>query len=156
MPLPPAHAPFISRSPDQTAAFGRDLGDAFHRRAFPETIRLVLLRGDLGAGKTLFTSGFATGLQITADVHSPSYTVMNMYAGADLKLFHLDLYRLSYFEEVVDTGLFEYLADRNLCIIEWSERIPELATYPHLEICFTSVSESTREITWHLREGGLR
>jgi tRNA threonylcarbamoyladenosine biosynthesis protein TsaE len=114
---------------------------------------LVLLKGELGAGKTVFARGFAKGLGIDCNVSSPSYTLMNEYRKGHKSMFHLDLYRLNCLEEVVDIGLFDILDSKQPCLIEWAERVYELSKLPHLnvEIKRQSVSDNDEQriITWH-------
>jgi len=81
-------ATFISHSPAETGSFGERWG----RAAQPGLV--IGLSGDLGAGKTQLVKGIARGLGITAQVHSPTFTLVNEYGGGRLRLFHLDLYRL--------------------------------------------------------------
>ena len=118
---------------------------------------LVLLKGELGAGKTVFARGFAKGLEIEANVSSPSYTLMNEYRKGHKSMFHLDLYRLNCLEEVVDIGLFDILDSKQPCLIEWAERVYELSKLPHLsvEIKRQSVSDNDEQriITWHWEDG---
>ena len=114
---------------------------------------LVLLKGELGAGKTVFARGFAKGLGIDCNVSSPSYTLMNEYRKGHKSMFHLDLYRLNCLEEVVDIGLFDILDSKQPCLIEWAERVFELSKLPHLlvEIKRQTVSDNDEQriITWH-------
>jgi len=80
------------------------------------------LSGDLGAGKTQFVKGLARGLGITARVHSPTFSLVNIYAGGRLTLFHLDLYRLETRQQILAAGLTEYLEPPGVTAIEWPER----------------------------------
>jgi tRNA threonylcarbamoyladenosine biosynthesis protein TsaE len=112
---------------------------------------LVLLYGGLGAGKTLFARGYAEGLGISAHVSSPSYTLMNEYFSADMAMYHLDLYRLNCLEEVVDIGLFDILELGHSCLVEWPERVAELASLPHLEVRLVvpeGGNSEARDISW--------
>ena len=109
-----------TRSEAETIAAGRDIG---------ATLRagdIVLLSGDLGAGKTAFARGIAEGLGIEgADVSSPTFTIMQEYRGGRLPLFHVDLYRLNDAREIDDLGLDEIAAEGVLAI-EWAEKLPRL------------------------------
>jgi len=85
---------------------------------------VVLLYGDLGAGKTAFVKGLAEGLGVAPDeVSSPTFTLIHEYRGGRLTLFHVDLYRLDDPREVLDLGLDEIAADGVLAI-EWAEKLP--------------------------------
>lgn len=110
-----------SCSPAQTQALGEALG----RVLGPATV--ILLSGDLGAGKTCFTQGLARGLGVPADepVVSPSYTLMNPYRGR-LDLYHFDLYRLTSPEDLIDLGVDEYLCGNGVTVVEWGDRFPGL------------------------------
>lgn len=140
----------IASSEEETMSVAAQLA-----REFPH--ELILLKGELGAGKTVFARGFALGLGIDCNVSSPSYTLMNEYRHGRNSMYHLDLYRLNCLEEVVDIGLFDILDSRQPCLIEWAERVFELSKLPHLdvEIKRQSVSDNDeqRVITWHW-EGG--
>ena len=137
---------FIALSENDTMSVAAKLA-----KEYPN--HLVLLKGELGAGKTVFARGFAKGLGINCNVSSPSYTLMNEYKKGLISLFHLDLYRLNCLEEVVDIGLFDILDSKQPCLIEWAERVSELSKLPHLcvEIKRQSVSDNDEQriITWH-------
>ena len=87
---------------------------------------VIAFSGDLGAGKTAFTSGLAAGLGIAERVTSPTFTIVNEYEGGRLPLFHFDLYRLNSSEELFDIGWEDYLARNGVCAVEWSERAEDL------------------------------
>jgi tRNA threonylcarbamoyladenosine biosynthesis protein TsaE len=106
----------ISHSPADTAALGEQWG----RSASSGLV--IGLSGDLGAGKTQFVKGLARGLGIEATVHSPTFTLINIYTGGRLTLFHLDLYRLDTLEQIAAAGLEEYLRPEGVTVIEWAER----------------------------------
>jgi tRNA threonylcarbamoyladenosine biosynthesis protein TsaE len=107
----------ISHSPAETEA----LGDSWGREA---PCGLVIgLCGDLGAGKTQLVKGLARGLGITVRVHSPTFTLVNLYPGGRLALVHVDLYRLASREQIIAAGLEEYLTTRGVTVIEWAERL---------------------------------
>ena len=109
-------ATYISHNPGDTMALGEQWG-----RAAASGL-VIGLSGDLGAGKTQLVKGLARGLGITARVHSPTFTLVNTYAGGRLTLFHLDLYRLEMPEQIAAAGLEEYLKPAGITVIEWAER----------------------------------
>ena len=110
----------ISRSPAETEALGEQLGRAAQRGL------VIALSGELGAGKTQLVKGLARGLGIAARVHSPTFTLVNEYAGGRLKLFHLDLYRLESSAQILAAGLEEFLQPDGVAVVEWAERIYDL------------------------------
>ncbi len=107
---------FMTNSLAETQALGERLAEKLGAGT------IVAFTGDLGAGKTAFISGLATGLGITDRVTSPTYTIVNEYDGGRLPLFHFDLYRLSGAEELFDIGWEDYLERGGVCAVEWSER----------------------------------
>jgi tRNA threonylcarbamoyladenosine biosynthesis protein TsaE len=106
----------ISHSPAETAALGERWGRA------AQSGLVIGLSGDLGAGKTQFVKGLARGLGVAVRVHSPTFALVNIYAGGRLTLFHLDLYRLDAPEQIAAAGLEEYLQPAGVTVIEWAER----------------------------------
>lgn len=107
----------ISNSPAETEA----LGEAWGRTA--QRGLVIALSGDLGAGKTQLVRGVARGLGCQGRVHSPTFTLVNIYEGGRLPLFHLDLYRLDSLEAVHRAGMDEYLQPDGVAVIEWAERL---------------------------------
>ncbi|MDZ7837510.1 MAG: tRNA (adenosine(37)-N6)-threonylcarbamoyltransferase complex ATPase subunit type 1 TsaE [Actinomycetota bacterium] len=84
----------------------------------------IILTGDLGGGKTTFTSGIAKGLGIGQDVSSPSFTLVNEYSTGSKKLIHADLYRLDGAEEIAGIGMDDYIYDPdNIVCIEWGDKM---------------------------------
>ena len=79
--------------------------------------------GELGAGKTAFTRGFAKGMGIDSDVSSPTFALVNEYRGKEKTLYHFDMYRISGWDDLYSTGYFDYLDEGAVLIIEWSENI---------------------------------
>ena len=113
-----------THSEGDTAAAGRDLAATVSAES------VILLIGDLGAGKTAFVRGLAEGLGIPADdVSSPTFTLMQEYRGGRLPLFHVDLYRLNDAREVEDLGL-EEVAAGGVLAIEWAEKLRDGSTMP--------------------------
>ncbi len=107
---------YISHSPEETQALGEKWG-----RAAASGL-VIALSGDLGAGKTQLAKGVAIGLGITERVHSPTFTLVNQYAGGRLPFFHVDLYRLDAPEQILAAGLEEYFHPAGVSVIEWAER----------------------------------
>jgi len=114
----PAHQAITTRSEEETFGVARSLARRFKGR------EVILLSGELGAGKTIFAKGIAAGLGMKswALVCSPSFTIMNIYE-AWCPVFHFDLYRLEKSADILDLGWEDYL-DRGVVIVEWGERIP--------------------------------
>lgn len=115
---------FITRSPQETER----LGAALAQYLLPGDV--LAYTGDLGAGKTAFTRGLATGLGITDRVTSPTYTVVNEYLSGRLPLFHFDMYRLHSADELFDIGWEDYLTRGGVCAVEWSENVEDALEDP--------------------------
>ena len=111
---------FLTASAAETEAVGAALAQQLR----PGDV--LAFCGDLGVGKTAFTRGLARGLGITAQVTSPTFTIVNEYLHGRLPLFHFDLYRLPNAEAVYDIGWDDYLERGGVCAVEWSENAPEL------------------------------
>jgi tRNA threonylcarbamoyladenosine biosynthesis protein TsaE len=137
-------ATFISHSPAETEALGEKIGRAAKRGL------VIALSGDLGAGKTQFVKGLARGLEISARVHSPTFTLVNEYGGGRLKLFHLDLYRLETAEQILSAGIEEFLSPDGVAVIEWAERIYDLrfTIYDLKKVQIEILSEAERNIIY--------
>lgn len=107
---------FTSHNPAGTRALGEVLGQ---RLAAGD---VICLTGDLGAGKTLFVQGLAAGLGVTDDVTSPTFTILQVYDGGRLPLYHFDLYRLDDPGQLEDIGFTEYAGGRGAAVIEWADK----------------------------------
>lgn len=90
-------------------------------KILPLRYPILLLKGDLGAGKTTFTKYLLQSLGCIDEISSPTYSIVNEYEYSQGKIYHFDLYRMKSIEEVLDIGMDEYLYSGNLCIIEWPE-----------------------------------
>ena len=121
-----------SRSPEDT----RQLAASLAEQAQPGD--LLLLVGDLGAGKTTFSQGFAAGLGIHEPVTSPTFTLAREYHGR-LLLHHLDVFRLDQVSEVLDLGLPELLDSDGVILIEWGDAIRQALPNEYLEVALTFV-----------------
>ena len=137
-------ATFISHSPAETESLGERWGRAVKHGL------VIGLSGYLGAGKTQLVKGLARGLGSAARVHSPTFTLVNEYAGGRLRLFHLDLYRLESSAQILSAGLEEFLQPNGVAVVEWAERIHDLRlTIDDLrKVQIEIVSETERKINY--------
>ena len=109
-----------SKSPEDTFQIGMRLGK------LAEAGEVYTLTGDLGVGKTVFTQGFAKGLGIEESVNSPTFTILQIYEGGRLPLYHFDVYRIGSVEEMEETGFEEYIMEDGVSLIEWADLIEEI------------------------------
>ena len=109
-----------SKSPEDTFQIGMRLGK------LAEAGEVYTLTGDLGVGKTVFTKGFAKGLGIEESVNSPTFTILQIYEGGRLPLYHFDVYRIGSVEEMEETGFEEYIMGDGVSLIEWADLIKEI------------------------------
>ncbi len=108
---------------------------------------VIVLGGFLGAGKTAFVKGLASGLGIAEDVTSPTFTLMNDYSGR-LNLYHMDVYRLKSGMEAYEAGLTDYMGvDDGVTCIEWAENIADALPKDYITIDIQRIDDNTREIT---------
>jgi len=130
----------VSHSPEETIAFGRKLSTAF------EPPCLVLMRGELGSGKTVLTKGIVVGLGATeeSEVTSPTFALVHEYSGAR-RVYHIDLYRIEGARDLASLGLDEMLAQQAIVIIEWGEKLAH-APAPRFEVHLEHQGESERRI----------
>ncbi|MCY1582251.1 tRNA (adenosine(37)-N6)-threonylcarbamoyltransferase complex ATPase subunit type 1 TsaE [Staphylococcus pettenkoferi] len=106
---------------------------------------LILLNGDLGAGKTTLSQMIGKQLGVNRNINSPTFNIIKSYKGTTLKFHHMDCYRLEDSEE--DLGFEEYFEDHAVTVIEWSEFIQDLLPAEHLTINLAVTGEETRELT---------
>ena len=107
-------------SPEETGKLGFRLGQAACAG------EIYCINGDLGVGKTVFTQGFAAGLGIEEPVNSPTFTIVQIYEGGRLPLYHFDVYRIGDVEEMEEIGYEDYFFGEGVCLIEWSDLIREI------------------------------
>ncbi len=134
---------YISKSREETLAFAR---------AYAQTLRagdVVLLDGEMGAGKTVFAKGIAEGLGIDEEVTSPTYAYMNDYDG---RLFHYDCYRIEDYRQAESLGLADYFDMGGICLIEWSQNIAPLLPKTVKRVAIRKVDENTRAIEYESKE----
>ena len=131
---------FISNSAAETIAAGARVAAAAKAG---DVFGLV---GDLGAGKTQFVKGFVQAIGSTAEVTSPTFTLIHEYPGGRCPVYHFDLYRLDSADAVVRLGFDEYVDGDGICIIEWADRFPQLLPPEAQMISIVTRSETERAI----------
>jgi tRNA threonylcarbamoyladenosine biosynthesis protein TsaE len=131
----------LTNSEEETIALGRELGQALHG--------VVLLIGNLGAGKTTLAKGIVEGRGVAHadEVSSPTFTLIHQYGNADAPVYHVDLYRLDEARQVESLGLDELFAAGALVLLEWAERFPALLPADRTEIRIRALDDDSREIT---------
>lgn len=127
-----------------SAAETRDLGARLADQLKPGDV--VLLEGDLGAGKSELARGIARGLGVQETVTSPSFTILNVYESGLVPLYHFDWYRLESSEELYELGMDEYLGGNGIALVEWPERCPDAVPEDCLRIRIRAEGEETRRI----------
>ncbi len=128
---------YITKSVEQTFALAKEYAKTLNNGD------VVILSGDLGAGKTAFTKGLAAGLNIADEVTSPTYAYLNVYGE---RLYHYDCYRLSCGEDAENLGLTDYFCGNNICVIEWAENISDVLPENCKRVTITKIDENTRKI----------
>lgn len=109
-----------SFSMEDTFELGKQFGAAAKEGA------VFCLSGDLGTGKTVFTQGFAAGMEIDEPVNSPTFTIVQEYDSGRLPLYHFDVYRIGDVEEMDEIGCDDYFFGRGVCLVEWAELVREI------------------------------
>ena len=132
---------FISHSPEETVAKGREIAAALR----PPVI--VMLRGDLGSGKTTLTKGIISGLGAASeeDVTSPTFTLVHVFRN-HFPVYHVDLYRIENFQDLDSLGLEDALGQKAIIIVEWSERFSYRTDWPRVEISLEHAGGDARSI----------
>ncbi len=128
-----------THSADETTAIAFKIGELVEGQS------VITLEGDLGAGKTTFTKGFAKGLGIKRNVNSPTFTIIKEYKGR-LPLYHMDVYRVS--EQSEDLGFDEYFGGEGVCVVEWAHLIQEQLPDERLDIKIRYTGNEEREIVF--------
>lgn len=131
----------VTHSSEETIAQGREIG----ARLKPPV--LILLSGDLGAGKTTLTKGIATGLGAARedDVTSPTFTLVHRYEGST-RVYHVDLYRIDGLHDLETLGLEDIFSEKAVVIVEWPDRLKLRTGWPTMEIELEHIAEETRRI----------
>lgn len=137
---------YITKSAEETYALGRKLGEQ------SQAGDVYALTGDLGAGKTVFTQGFAAGLGVAGPVTSPTFTILQVYEDGRLPLYHFDVYRIEEPDEMDEIGYEDCFYGEGVSLIEWAEIIEELLPDNTIRVNLErddSAGESIRRITIH-------
>lgn len=111
---------YESFSEEMTFEIGKKLGEKADKG------EIICLEGDLGVGKTVFTKGFAKGLDIEENIDSPTFTIVQEYTEGRFPLYHFDVYRIGDVSEMDEIGYEDYFFGEGVCLIEWASRIEEL------------------------------
>ena len=137
-----------THSADETIALGRSLAELL---APP---KLVLLRGDLGAGKTTLVKGIAEAFHAASadDVTSPTFTLIHEYRGPSASLFHIDLYRIDTQRELDTLALDDLFSDNSILLIEWGEKFPRFVQECDVEIALDRTADNERTVRISARE----
>lgn len=138
---------FISHSEEETFSVARYVAEKCIGN------EVILLNGDLGAGKTTFTKGLAKALGIQKTVKSPTFTLMKTYQGGRLTLYHFDLYRIEKEEELEELGFTDYLNAGGVCVIEWNKFSELPGKIITIDIDYSD--SDTRKITVHFGDEKL-
>jgi tRNA threonylcarbamoyladenosine biosynthesis protein TsaE len=131
-----------TNSPEETIAFGRKLAEVL------TPPKLVLLRGDLGAGKTTLVKGIAAAFNAAAeeDVTSPTFTLIHEYRSPEVTLYHIDLYRIDTPRELETLGLDDLRTTDSILLIEWGEKFSRFLRERDVEISLEREGENSRRI----------
>ena len=135
LPEKTAAGTFVSTTTEQTIALGQALGKLL------QAGDVLVLTGDLGAGKTQLTKGIAAGMGVKDDVTSPTFTIEMVYESTLMPLYHFDLYRLNDSDQLEDTGLYDALESDGPTIIEWGEQFAEQIGERTLDVYVSRLSE---------------
>jgi tRNA threonylcarbamoyladenosine biosynthesis protein TsaE len=152
---------YTTHSPEETIALGRDLASLLRPP------KVLILRGDLGAGKTTLVKGIAAALGAAEpdEVTSPTFTLIHEYAGRGIDpaskhenlsdtvlLYHIDLYRIEGQRQLDTLGLEELMTPQSLMLIEWGQKFPSIVARSDGEIAMQTLTGDERRITVALRE----
>lgn len=130
---------FLSNGVSDTYKFADEFSASLHGG------EVIILNGDLGAGKTTFTKGLCKALGINENVTSPTFTLMNIYDSGRLNVYHFDMYRLDDESEATEIGLTEYFEKPDgICVVEWAENIKNLLPKKLVVINIEKIDDNKR------------
>lgn len=133
---------YTSNSEDETYKLGKNLGQRM------DDDQVILLSGDLGAGKTLLVQGIAEGLQIDDDITSPTFNLVKEYQGK-YSLYHMDLYRIDLVEDLYNIGFLDYFDRAGVVVIEWPEIALDLIPEDYLYITVEVINDNKRKLIFN-------
>ena len=147
---------YITLLPSRTKYIGERLAKKILEGGIGKKATILLLRGDLGGGKTTFLKGFAKGLGIEREILSPTFIIVRKFPLKSLSFhsfYHLDCYRINFSRNIKEIGIKKILNDPfNIVAIEWPQRIINLIKKPYFEIRFSILSPKKREIVVEYKE----
>ena len=132
---------FTTHDPAQTIALGEQIGKRLQGG------EVIAYSGGLGVGKTTITRGISIGMGLGDEVTSPTFALVNEYAGKERSLCHFDMYRISGALDLETTGFYDYLDGNNVLAVEWSENIADELPDDCIKIHIERIDDTTREIT---------
>ena len=127
----------ITQNSEETIDLGYKIGSLLKEKD------VILLDGDLSAGKTTFTKGIGKALGVNRVINSPTFTIVKAYQGKCTKLYHMDLYRLDGLGN--DFDLYEYFEGDGVCVVEWPYQVRKLLPNEYLKVIIKRIDENTRE-----------
>lgn len=133
-------ARYILDSVEETIELGRKLGSQLKDPV------IIKLEGEMGAGKTHFTKGLALGLGIEDDITSPTFSILNIYTGGSMPLYHIDAYRLKTIEEALDAGLGEVFDENGVVVLEWGYILEPFFEGRLINIKIDDLGDNSREM----------
>ncbi len=131
---------YFSDSPQETVNIAAHFADVL------KSGDVIAFTGDLGAGKTCFTKGLASGLGYKGMVTSPTFALINEYVGGRLPIYHFDMYRVASYDDLYSTGYFDYENSGGILVVEWSENISEVLPDNTIYINIENLGENKRKI----------
>lgn len=136
---------YISNSLEDTCFIAREIAN------FLSAGDVLVLSGDLGAGKTTFTKSLAKELDVKEEITSPTFTFVNEYLSGKVPLYHFDMYRIDYEEEAEEIGVKDYFfgigKKKGICVVEWAENIKNLLP-PHKVLKIEKISDTSRKFEY--------
>lgn len=133
-------ARYVLKNVEETIELGRKIGSKLMEPV------IVKLDGEMGAGKTHFTKGLALGLGIYEDITSPTFSILNIYNGGRMTLYHIDAYRIKTIKEALDAGLAEVFTEAGVVVLEWGDILNPFFENKVINIKIDDLGDSSREL----------